>query len=84
MQLLNSVDSSALSGAALLAESGEFSVYDMGNDTYALVHRHKSVDWQGFTVSGEGLFRVGELLARATRTLYRDVASELSPKRRDP
>lgn len=83
MQLLTSIDRTVLSASPLLAESGEFGVYEMGSDTYALVHRHKSVPWQGFTVSGEGLFRIAELLASATRTLYRGKASELSPKRRD-
>lgn len=82
MQLLTSIDRATLSDSPLVAESGEFAVYDMGNDTYALVHRHASVDWQGFTVSGDGLFRISELLARATRVLYRDVASSLSPKNR--
>ena len=82
MQLLTSVDRAALSDAPLFAESGEFAVYDMSNDTYALVHRHASVEWQGFTVSGDGLFRVSELLVAATRMLYRDVASSLSPKNR--
>lgn len=82
MQLLMHVDKSSLDTSKLVAESGEFCVYDLGSDTYALVHRHPSVDWQGFTVSGDGLFRVAELVAKATRMLYRDVASELSPKRR--
>ena len=82
MQLLTSIDRTTLADSPLVAESGEFAVYDMGNDTYALVHRHASVDWQGFTVSGDGLFRISELLAQATRVLYRDVASALSPKNR--
>ena len=60
---------------ALIAESGEFAVYGLGNDTYALVHRHAAVEWQAMTVSGDGLFRVAELMMQASRTLYRDVAS---------
>ncbi|MBV8344903.1 MAG: hypothetical protein JO190_07940 [Candidatus Eremiobacteraeota bacterium] len=65
----------------LIAESSEFAIFDVGNDTYALVHRHEAVDWQGITISGDGLFRVAELVARATRSLYRNVAGELSKER---
>lgn len=54
----------------------------MGSDTYALVHRHASVEWQAITISGDGIFRVLEILAQATRTLYRDVAADLSKRPR--
>jgi hypothetical protein len=78
MKLVNAIDATTLENAALIAESNELAIYDVGNDTYALVHRHASVEWQAVTISGDGLFRVLELLAKATRTLYRDVASDLA------
>lgn len=82
MKLVNTIDAKALEGAHLIAESNEFAIYDVGNDTYALVHRHASVEWQAITISGDGIFRVLEILARATRTLYRDVAADLSMRPR--
>ena len=78
MKLEQRLDRAALESARLVAESNEFAIFDVGNDTYTLVHRHEGVDWQGITISGDGLFRVGELLARAMRSLYRDIAGELS------
>jgi hypothetical protein len=78
MKLVERIDRAALDGSRLVAESNEFAIYDVGNDTYTLVHRHEGVDWQGITISGDGLFRIGELLGGAMRSLYRDVASELS------
>lgn len=81
MKLVARFDPDHLGKGRLVAESSEFAIFDVGNDTYALVHRHEAVDWQGITISGDGLFRVTELLARATRSLYRDVASDLSKER---
>jgi hypothetical protein len=81
MKLIESFDPAALEKGRLVAESSEFAIFDIGQDTYALVHRHEAVAWQGITISGDGLFRVAELLARATRSLYRDVAGELSKER---
>lgn len=81
MKLIESFDPATLEKGRLVAESSEFAIYDVGQDTYALVHRHEAVAWQGITISGDGLFRVTELLARATRALYRDVAGELSKQR---
>jgi hypothetical protein len=81
LELLPNIGRERFEGAACLAESSEFAVYALENDTYALVHRHQGVPWQGVTLSGDGLFRVTELLATAARTLYRDVASELSSQR---
>jgi hypothetical protein len=78
MKLVTAIDPATLEHSVLVAESNELAIFDVGNDTYALVHRHAAVEWQAVTISGEGLFRVLELLAKATRTLYRDVASELS------
>jgi hypothetical protein len=81
VKLIDRFDPEHLGQGRLVAESSEFAIFDVGNDTYALVHRHEAVDWQGITISGDGLFRVAELLARATRSLYRDVASDLSKER---
>jgi hypothetical protein len=81
MKLVDSIDHSMLQKSRLVAESSEFAIFDVGNDTYALVHRHEAVAWQGIMISGDGLFRVSELLAGATRSLYRAVASELSKER---
>lgn len=74
------MDAKTLENAELISESNEFAIYDIGNDTYALVHRHAAVEWQAITISGDGLFRVLEILASATRTLYRDVAGDLSKR----
>jgi hypothetical protein len=82
LKLVTAINSEALEHATLVAESNEFAIYDVGNDTYALVHRHAAVEWQAITISGDGLFRVLEILARATRTLNRDVAGDLSKQRR--
>ncbi|MBV9027282.1 MAG: hypothetical protein JO311_01580 [Candidatus Eremiobacteraeota bacterium] len=82
MKLVASIDPKALTNGRLIAESSEFAIFDIGHDTYALVHRHEAVDWQAITISGDGLFRVAELIARATRSLYRSVASELSQERK--
>jgi hypothetical protein len=81
MKLVESIDRGMLEKGRLIAESSEFAIFDVGSDTYALVHRHEGVDWQGITISGDGLFRVAELLARDTRALYRNVAAELSKER---
>ncbi|MBV8196515.1 MAG: hypothetical protein JO263_00135 [Candidatus Eremiobacteraeota bacterium] len=82
MKLVEAIDPETLAQGRLIAESSEFAIYDVGHDTYALVHRHEAVKWQAITISGDGLFRVAELVARATRSLYRDVAGELSRERK--
>ncbi len=82
MKLVETTDPEAFSSERLIAESNEFAIYDVGNDTYTLVHRHKAVAWQAIAISGDGLFRVLELLVSATRALYRDVAGDLSQQRR--
>lgn len=82
LKLVTAINAEALEDATLIAESNEFAIFDIGNDTYALVHRHAAVEWQAITISGDGLFRVLEILAGATRTLYRDVAGDLSKQRR--
>ncbi|HEU5478420.1 MAG TPA: hypothetical protein VFU90_01245 [Candidatus Tumulicola sp.] len=81
MKLVESIDPATLADERLVAESNEFAIYDAGNDSYTLVHRHAGVNWQGITISGDGLFRVAELLATATRALYRDIAGDLSRRR---
>ncbi len=81
-ELVESIDRESLAGHRLIAESNEFAILsDVGSDSYTLVHRHEGVKWQGITISGDGLFRVAELLSTATRSLYRDVAGELSRSR---
>ncbi len=75
---MTKIDPLDLESATLIAESNELAIYAVGNDTYALVHRHAAVEWQAITISGDGLFRMLELLAHGARTLYRDVASDLS------
>jgi hypothetical protein len=82
VKLVAAIDVHALEDATLIAESNEFAIYDVGSDTYALVHRHAAVEWQAITISGDGLFRVLDILAQATRTLYRDVAADLSKRPR--
>ncbi len=82
MKLVTAIDARDLEHAILIAESNEFAIYDVGGDTYALVHRHAAVEWQAITISGDGIFRVLEILARAARTLYRNVASDLSKRGR--
>jgi hypothetical protein len=79
MKVLTTVDRGLLESGTCLAESNEFAIYGLDKDTFALVQRHQGVEWQGITFSGDGLFRVGELLAKATRTLYRDLASRQKP-----
>lgn len=80
MKLWMDIENDVLAGSKCLAESDEFAVYAVGNDTYALVLRHRGMPWQGITLSGDGVFRVSELLLKAGRALYRDVASRLSPE----
>lgn len=81
MKLDGNVDQRSLDEDRLIAESNEFAIFDVGSDSYMLVHRHEGVAWQGVTFSGDGLFRVAELLSKATRSLYRNVAGELSRER---
>ena len=80
MKIMSTVDRALLERSTCLAESSEFAIYHLDNDTFALVQRHQGMEWQGITLSGDGLFRVGELWAIAARTLYRDIASRLRPE----
>jgi hypothetical protein len=79
MKVMTSVDRATVERSTCLAESNEFAIYHLGNDTFALLQRHQGVEWQGVTLSGDGLFRVAELLTKATRRLYRDLAGRLRP-----
>jgi hypothetical protein len=90
MNFIEQVDRGALEAKAPVAESDQFAIYAVGDDTYLLVQRHAGTPWTGVQFSGDGIFRVGSLLVDAMRHLYRDVASNLSPisleanaKRRD-
>ena len=78
MKLLTQVDRDTLSDATCVAESNEFAVYALGSETFALVHRHEGTEWEGITISGDGVFRVTALLTDVTRQLYRDMARNLS------
>ena len=60
MKLETTVEEALFDGVVPIAESGEFAVFALANDTYTLVHRHAAVDWQAMTISGDGLFRVAE------------------------
>lgn len=82
MQLLTTIDRETLERATCVAESNEFAIYQLENDTFSLVHRHAGVEWQAITLSGDGLFRVSELLTRACRSLYREMAADLSHARK--
>lgn len=82
MELIENVDRSAVDGKTPIAESDQFAIYAVGEDTYLLVQRHGGTPWSGVRLSGDGVFRVGALLVDAMRHLYRDVASGLSPMNR--
>ena len=81
MKIMSNVDQGLLERSDCLAESNEFAIYRLDKDTFALVQRHQGMPWQGVTLSGDGIFRVGELWAKAARTLYRDLAARLRPER---
>ncbi|HZO94381.1 MAG TPA: hypothetical protein VFB22_11530 [Candidatus Baltobacteraceae bacterium] len=82
MDFVNEIDPAELAKNACVAESDQFAIYALGNDTYLLVQRHAGSPWSGLRLSGDGIFRAGSLLVDAMRHLYRDVARDLSPDRR--
>ena|SRR5215469_16981453 len=82
MKTLTNIEPEALLNAECLAQSNEFAIYRLGHDTFVLVQRHEGTNWQGVTLSGDGLFRVTQLLATAARVLYRSVASRLIPEQK--
>jgi hypothetical protein len=81
MEIIEDVNQSVLRGLVAIAESDQFAIYAEGDDTYILVQRHGGTPWTAVRLSGDGLFRVGTLVVEAMRHLYRDVASNLEPRR---
>ena len=79
MNVIDRIDRAEFAERVPIAESDQFAVYAVGEDTYVLVQRHSALPWTGVSLSGDGLFRVGSLMVDAMRHLYRDVASNLSP-----
>jgi hypothetical protein len=79
MDLITDIHESDLVGIKLIAESSQFAIYATGVETYLLVQRHAGMPWTGVRVSGDAVFRVTSLLTEATRDLYRDLATHLSP-----
>jgi hypothetical protein len=82
MELLEQINRAEIEGRDPIAESDQFAVYAVGEDTYLLVQRHGGTPWKGIRLSGDGVFRVAGLLVDASRHLYRDVAAALSPAHR--
>jgi len=81
MELFKTLDPSSLAGSTCLAESGEFALYARAGDSYLLVQKHQGTPWEGISISGDGVFRIGGLLVEAMRHLYRDVASDVHATR---
>lgn len=79
MNHIESIDQSMVENLELVAESNEFAIYALGEETYLLVHRHAGTPWTAVRLSGDGVCRVGLLIVGAMRHLYREVASNLSP-----
>jgi hypothetical protein len=77
MELFKTLEPSSIAGATCLAESGEFALYARDRDSYLLVQKHQGTPWEGISISGDGVFRIGGLLVEAMRHLYRDVASDV-------
>jgi hypothetical protein len=79
MDYIESIDKASLEHLQPIAESDLFAIYAAGDQTYLLVQRHQGTPWMALRLSGDGLFRVASLLGEATRHLYREVSSRLSP-----
>jgi hypothetical protein len=79
MDFIERIDPTTVASLKPLAESDQFAMYAVGQDTYVLVQRHAGTPWMALRLSGDGVFRVGSLMVDAMRHLYRDVASQLSP-----
>ena len=79
MDLITDIHEADLVGIKLVAESNQFAIYATGVETYLLVQRHAGMPWTGVRFSGDAVFRVSGLLTEATRDLYRDMATRLSP-----
>ncbi len=82
MEFITDIAPSDLTGVKMIAESNQFAIYACGTDTYLLVQRHAGMPWTGLHLSGDGVFRITGLLTEAARDLYREVAGQLSPIRR--
>jgi hypothetical protein len=81
MNFVEDIDPDAFEELTPLAESDQFCIYALGDDTYMLLQRHEGTPWTGLRLSGDGLFRVSALINEAMRDVYRHVASRLSPAR---
>ncbi|GAC1580432.1 MAG: hypothetical protein NVS3B7_14980 [Candidatus Elarobacter sp.] len=79
MEFVTDIVPADLVGIRLIAESDQFAVYATGESTYLLVQRHSGTAWTGLLMSGDGVFRMSAMLGEATRDLYRDLATRLSP-----
>lgn len=84
MDFVTTIGESEVAAMKFVAESGQFAIYAAGDDTFVLVQRHAGMPWTGLRLSGDGLFRISGLLSDATRVLYRELASKLSPTNREP
>jgi len=84
MDFVSTIGERDVAGMKFVAESGQFAIYAAGDDTFVLVQRHAGMPWTGLRLSGDGLFRISGLLSDATRVLYRELASKLSPTNREP
>lgn len=79
MDFITDIAPADLVGIKLLGESGQFAIYGCGQERYLLVQRHAGMPWTGLLFSGDGVFRLGGLLAEAMRDSYREMAAQLSP-----
>jgi hypothetical protein len=84
VDFVTTIGESEVAAMKFVAESGQFAIYAAGDDTFVLVQRHAGMPWTGLRLSGDGLFRISGLLSDATRVLYRELASKLSPTNREP
>lgn len=85
MDFITDIAPADLVGIKLLGESGQFAIYGCGQERYLLVQRHAGTPWTGLLFSGDGVFRLGGLLAEAMRDSYREMAAQLSPlNQREP
>ncbi|HEY1654582.1 MAG TPA: hypothetical protein VGF86_05660 [Candidatus Tumulicola sp.] len=83
MYFSEQIDQTTFEGLEQIAESDQFAIYAVGNQTYLLLQRHQGTPWMALRISGDGLFRISALLNDAMRHLYRDVAARLSPNNAD-
>jgi len=83
VDFVSAIAETDLTAMRFVAESGQFAIYAAGDDTFLLVQRHAGMPWTGLRLSGDGVFRISGLLSDATRNLYRELASKLSPANRD-